>query len=684
MGLSELYYLADILGQDRPEVRRMLQTAKLSPHNIHIIQKHMMLMVRQRGFDLSNLPLFSLTIPKAIDHDGIFIGNILIAEKQCGKLYLPTESFVLHNLIAGISGCGKSTIIKQIAPQLIEKGIKTIILDNESEYKSLLNFINPENILIIDTYDDKDNFLQPPTGSSPKEWFAKLKNLFREVFFLRDGSINLLSEVLTSLYEKSGVFAGGENYPTLNDLIRLLESKKYKGWSRTSGYQESLINRFKGLQDSLGNTLACEKGYEIEKKQGKLIIYRTANISDDIRSFYINLKMLREATYREKLPPQGLKTVFIIEEAHKLYNQKIAVRNDMGEPMMFSNSRTFRKRGIGCIYADQVPSELPAALSGNVSTHIIFRLVNSKCVWRVAQSINLNPQQAEYLTILPQRQCIIQSGDYAEPVLVEIPFQTFEYVTEEQVIDHKQNTIQKLSYKPISDYHISVFSTDAKTPSSYPEKNHKKDNAGQTWKAILNLVAERQPILLAEIYRNIDTVSNWQKKNILSEMENREMIETCRVSMGTKGNPKSYVVLRQSGAEFIGKNYKDVKLAGKGDTLHVIYQHLIANALKESGENAIIEYHFNGKAVDIAQIGDDRSIAYEIELKPSHPHVSENISKDLEAGFSNVIIVTTNKAGQDQVKDLLCNRVEWDKLKNVNFMLIKDILGKGTEKKGIK
>ncbi|MGD2084568.1 MAG: ATP-binding protein [Candidatus Aminicenantes bacterium] len=614
------------------------------------------------------------TFPSGLEAEkpGIFIGTILYGDRHGANLLIPVESFALHVLIAGISGSGKSFLIKLILPQLIEKGITVKIFDSENEYKSLLNVVEPGRIYIIDAKNDRDNFLEPPPGVSPSEWISKLLNLLREVFYLRDGTINLLRNLLNDLLNSRGIYNGNDNYPTIHDLVNMLDNIQFKPGSRYSGYHESLTNRFKGLQENLGDTLACKKGFDLTNEPGKIIVYRTASLSDDIRNFYINLKMLKEAMYREKLPPQGLRTIFLIEEAHKLYNERIARRNDLGEPMIFSSSRTFRKRGIGCVYSDQVPSVLPAALSANVNSHIVLKLVHGKCIWRISQAIGLTPEQAEYLPVMPQRQCVYQSGVYPEPLLIEIPELYFDYVSEEEVEAHMKPILENLKYTPL-DGNSSLDLGQGMTLFSQSQAGKSKQKPNQIWKKILKTVSENAPVSLREIYEACD-INHFQGRKILTDMEKQDMLECCAVSFGSRGNPKTYVVLKSKGAEFIGVDYEAVKLKGKGDTAHVILQTLLAQAMKDSGKTVSIEYYANGKSVDIAEIREDKSIAYEIELAPAHPHVAENVRKDFEAGFSQVVVITKNKAGMEEARNQIIREIEWEKLSKVEYKLPKDFL----------
>jgi hypothetical protein len=138
------------------------------------------------------------------------------------KMTIPVESFSEHTLNLGHSGCGKSFLNKFIIPQLAAKGVCVKVFDNENEYKDLIKVVEPGKIYIIDPHFDRDNPFEPPPGVPPKEWLSKLINIFREVFYLRDGSINLLRIMLNDLFYSRGIFSGGDNYPSILDLVNKL------------------------------------------------------------------------------------------------------------------------------------------------------------------------------------------------------------------------------------------------------------------------------------------------------------------------------------------------------------------------------------------------------------------------------------------------------------------------------
>jgi len=670
--LQELAYLAEILGKDRPEILCCLEKAARNPDLTQTYLRHFQRLAQKEGFSLHELPLFSLNLPEHLDENGIFAGNIISGSRRTKRLFASLDSFGSHTLVAGQTKIGKSTLVKSFIPQFVEKGIPVWIFDYENEYKSLLRLIDPDDICILDAANDRDNFLEPAVLASPEEWKGKWRSVLRELW-IREGGINLIDEIFKNLYENSGVFSGSENYPSINDVMNFLRSIQFKQGSRYSMYHESVISRFGGLYDNL-KCLRCKKGYDIRQflEKKKCVIFNTRGLADDIRHFYINLKTLRVMTYLEKLPPQGMRLLLIVDEAHKLYNKEIAKKYDLGEPMVFSNARTFAKRGIACIYLDQVPSELPSALFGNVNNRFIMRLSNGYCIKRMARATNLDLERSDQIPLLPPRQCLLHSGEFPHTVLFEVPELCFEYVTDEEVASHMGKILPLLEYVPLVE---TIELSNSNEAHALPgEKSMPSARPNRLWTEIVKLVAEIRWISLTDLAAHLGNLAPWHVRKIISAIAKNDLIELCPISLGTRGNPKTFVVLKQKGAEFIGLKFDDVKLVGKGSAEHIILQNLLAEVMKDSGKTVAIEHSANGKSVDIAEVKNDGVTAYEIELAPSHPHVAENILRDLDAGFDEVVVVTRNQAGQNEAKAAIYKAVPWERFQRVKFKLLREFL----------
>jgi hypothetical protein len=661
--LEQLKILAGPLGIDRPDIAKCLEKAARNPDSIPAYKNHFLKLLKREGFPLHDLPLFSLNHPTDAPEEGIFVGNIVFGNGRTRKLFIPLESFQRHSLVVGMTGTGKSTLVKSLIPQFIKMGIGVWIFDHENEYKSLIRNVEPDKMLVLDHETDKDNLLEPADLVARERWRSVLLAVLREQW-LRDGSLNLLGDVLSQVCSREG------RKPNVLDVFMQLKAMQFKPGTRYSGYHESAINRIAGLLDDMGKVLLCERGYRLADLMDKCVVFNISAMSDVRRHFYVTLKMLRVMTFLEKLPPKGLRILFIIDEAHRFYNKEIArKRSDMGEPLMFANARTFAKRGIGCFYLDQIPSELPPAPRGNVNNIFCARLTNGECIRWAEKAMNLTPQRAQKIPLIEDRHFLFLSGEFPNVLLLEVPEIRFGYVTDEEAHIHTEKLISGLEYVPApeesEDLKEEALSVTSKASSARPNK---------LWAEIAKLVAEIGWISLSDLGAHLGNLAPWHVRRNLAAMVKQDLIELCPISFGTRGNPRTYVILCPKGAEFIGLKHDDVRLQGKGSTEHVILQNILAEAMKNAGKTVVIEHSANGKSVDIAEISPDRTIAYELELAPAHEHVAENAIKDIEAGFDKVVVITKNQAGQNEAKERIYKTIGWEKLPKIEFKLLREFL----------
>jgi len=134
---EELFYYADILGRERPEIHKCLEKAARNPELTLDYIRHFKRLLKNKDFDLSDLPLFG-SAPENRPREGIYAGDIMFGNRTSGKLLLPVEAFAEHTLVVGHSGAGKSFLIRMLVPQFAEREISIRIFDSQKEYRSLL------------------------------------------------------------------------------------------------------------------------------------------------------------------------------------------------------------------------------------------------------------------------------------------------------------------------------------------------------------------------------------------------------------------------------------------------------------------------------------------------------------------------------------------------------------------
>lgn len=668
---EELKYLGEKLGLDRPEVMNCLEKAIRNPVNIPVYKKHFLRLLKQEGLCLADLPEFPKLIEQDIHRDGIHIGYVGEGS-NIQNFFLPIEIFIdQHTLITGITGAGKSILLDIIASGLIEKGKKVLIIDSADEHSGLIEFLPPDVLLAVEPGKFKINPLEPPPRVDRLTWKGIFLNLWRSDLYLRDGSINELNSILSSL-------SANKIHPTMIDLHKAILSRNYRAGSRQAGYIESLRNRSEMFMNSyLTEAFLCQKGYPLEDIQlKKSCVQRVRKISDDLMSsFYVDFILKWIQTYLENNPGEiNHDNVIVIEEAHRFFYKGLRNRSDIREPVMLSLAREVRKLGISLVFIDQIPSLLPRQLIGNINTFITFSLVNIPCVKTISEACGFDQEQKEAIPMLGKREAIIFSDVLSQPYKFRTRDFNLPKVSEEYINERMEQELSSLPYIPIPETEDEVEGFETGAGIEIKSVSSKKIilKPRRIWREILDILVEVSFIGLTQLYDTIGASPRFCRK-VIGEMESLNMVETCTLSLGKKGNPTTYVIMKPKGAEFLGINYEDIKLPGKGSTEHILIQNILGSKMKESGKRVIVEHFMNGKSADIAAFENDKTLAYEIELEPNE-HIAENITRDLAARFDEVVIISKSTSLQNEIKDMVYRSVDWTFLSKVRFQLIRDFL----------
>lgn len=598
---------------------------------------------------------------------------MLLRANKSSDFRLPEDvSEEKHLFIVGYSGVGKSHAVKILSKASIELGRKELILDSADEHMDLCQFFPPEVLLVADPKGLKINFQNPPPNVDRTIWRGILINIFREGMYFRDGACNELNSILANL-------SANKPCPTFPDLYRAIMNRSYRAGSRRAEYIESLKNRSEMLLNSyISDALMCAKGHPLEEVLIKRsCVLRVGRIPNDLlRNFYVNFILKWMETYLTFNPhEQGENSrIIVIEEVHRYCYVGIKNRSDLREPIILSFAREIRKRNVSLIFTDQLVSLTPKQLLGNIDTFLIFRLINSSCIKAISDSCSLYPQQKELIPTLPKQVAIVHSGALSQPYLVEIIDFPIKKVSEEYIREKMDPVISSLPYTPLpgredetDEFHIAGGMEIGAVSSRKIELKPRP-----IWKMILEKVAEKGFFSLTQLYEEIGASPRFMRR-VIGEMEDLRMVDAATLSLGRRGNPTTYILMKPKGAEFLGTKYEYVKLPGKGSTSHILIQNLVVRKLNESGRKAAVEYYLNGKSADVAEFTEDKTMAYEIEMEPNQ-HVAENIVKDLEAGYTEVVVISKNNMLENEIKDIVYRSVDLAMQDKVSFRLLRDIL----------
>jgi hypothetical protein len=379
---KRIEYYSELLGRHRPDIQLKLETYKRFPKLADRIESELFGLLKLEGFDIIDLPDFPCPCPDDLKNEGIHVGYFIEKGKRGRPFYIPLAAFDgKHTLIAGKTGSGKTYLGKILFYELTKKGIPVILFDEQNEAADLVKILGVEKVSIINPFDLKLPLLMCPPNCDYESYYGLVKSIFRECFYMKDGSLNLMDELRDYLARK------GNKYPSVADFFNLIKSWRTNPMSRERGFIETLYNRFRS---HVGGPFDGREGHRIEKLEEDSSIIQTGLITDSYdRNFYMNQFLTWFRFYRMNNPSTGPSVVLILEESHRYFFKKNNERADLSEPMMYQMVRECRKAGISLVLIDQNPDKLPSQVLANISNWFAFSLPDSRDVKTMCHSMGI-------------------------------------------------------------------------------------------------------------------------------------------------------------------------------------------------------------------------------------------------------------------------------------------------------
>jgi type IV secretory pathway VirB4 component len=172
------------------------------------------------------------------------------------------ESFKKHWLIAGTTGGGKTTLIKNIIIQTLSQPAPPtfMILERKQEFTELLSMF--PDLQILDAKHLAFNPLHPPDGIPTAQWISIFTECMINHLDIREASSSfILDHALRKIEEmkKEG------KYPNLGDLYTFIKGTSYPAMSKNGQQKETVLNRFNDLLNHLPDMFNTKKQTDLDK-----------------------------------------------------------------------------------------------------------------------------------------------------------------------------------------------------------------------------------------------------------------------------------------------------------------------------------------------------------------------------------------------------------------------------------
>lgn len=381
------------------------------------------------------------------------------------------EDLTRHCLVAGTTGSGKTTTVRQILKSLQGFGAHPelrvpfmVIEPAKTEYRGLFEELkaggrrpvrlvpNPSaaDLNSGDAVALRFNPFQAPVGVSLGRHFEATKILLRSCFSMQESLPQILEATLLAAYlERSWSDAdfalpvpellANRTWPTFDSMVTRPKSPSNVVRSTVAelGYEERLCQSFtaavlvrlrsfaigaKGLIFS-GNDKELDWNAILQRP----IFIELSEIPEpDVRRFLVGALMIRLSEVRAL---QGLSAALrhlvVLEEAHHVLRQDTGLSPSAAliresNLLLADAFAEMRAYGQGILVADQSPAELEPAILRNTGTKLLHTSYYEPDVQAVADSIGMEQAQRQILRQLRPGECVAKTPELLLPVLCKV------------------------------------------------------------------------------------------------------------------------------------------------------------------------------------------------------------------------------------------------------------------------
>lgn len=430
---------SQIFSFDRPSTLTFLPSSYLARMtNLPTYEHPGIAVTKTRRFDLIP-PLTQKTKDGSVTLGNIVDGTVLLEQ----KVQLDLSSLSTHVFVAGITGSGKSTTIQTLISQAAQQDVKILIIEPvKREYRHL----NLPGLRVFSIGDPGCQLELNPfvfEGVACSTHLDHLKSLFAAAYVLYPPMPYVLEQALYEVYQEKGWdFTSGLNwrspkkhprsYPNLTSLLAKIGEVIAR-----SGYGPRLEPEIKAALEmrinnlrigAKGALLDTPRSFSLEELIQQPTVLELQGIGDpEQRAFLMGLLLTK--IYEGSIasgPSQKLRLLIIIEEAHRLLEEKPGNGEDFANPQakaieafgdMLAELRAY---GVGLIIAEQSPSRITQQVLKNTATKFAHQLVDATERDLMAGAMVLTEDERLALATLPRGHMLMFSHGMNRPMHIAV------------------------------------------------------------------------------------------------------------------------------------------------------------------------------------------------------------------------------------------------------------------------
>jgi hypothetical protein len=579
------------------------------------------------------------------------LGEVYYGNSPLFHFGLREDEWIQHVAIFGRTGSGKTNVGFLFVQNLLDKGKPFLIFDWKRNYRDLLPIFKDIAIFTVGREISPFTFnpLIPPPGTPPTIWLKKLIEILCHVYWLGEGVAYLLQKAIDDVYQEFGVYQQAKRFPTLMDVRRWLED--YKAKRREAEWMDSTLRVVGTLCYGDIGKVVNSPSITMEELLKHNVILELDALTNSDKTFLIESLLLWIHHYRlQQKERETFKHAIIIEEAHHVLLKK----KETKETIMDVILREIRELGEAIVLIDQHPSLISIPSIGNTYCTIAMNLKHARDVNTIGEAMLLSSEEREYLGKLPVGYGIVKlQGRYFKPFLAKFPLLDVE---KGSIPDEEIKGLTK-GYSEKFNVVLTDFGKREEIPVDQPEEKRKIENSlGKEERKLLEDIVKFAVSGIADRFRRLNVTAH-QGYKILEVLLSTGFIISSFIAT-TKGRVR-FLQLSEKGKQLIdSKESRD--LSTKGGPEHEYWKHKVAASLREHGYTVEFEKAVDGHYADILANKGNETVAVEVETGKSD--AMENVRRDLEAGYSVLCFVLTEKCAA-RLKENFATEMESGKLR---------------------
>jgi uncharacterized protein len=398
--------------------------------------------------------------PRGAAKPCLALGSVLDESlSPAGDFPVPLDTLNRHAFVCGATGSGKSQTVRALLERATGAGIAWLAIEPaKAEYARMagrVDGLGPQSDVYVIRPGDPDhapaslNPLEPEAGFPLQSHLDLVRALFLAAFDADEPFPQVLAHALTKAYDRAGwdltiggpardggsSNGGGQQaaprYPVLSDL----QDVAHQVISEI-GYGQEVTDNVRGFIDVRLSSLRLgasgrffEGGHPIDigellRRNTVLEIEQIANDQD--KAFLIGTVIIRivehlRVRYGRREDPVDLHHLTVIEEAHRLLRNAVEGPRAQAVEIFASLLAEIRAYGEGIVVAEQIPSKILPDVVKNSALKVMHRLPAKDDRDVVGATMNLQPDQSEYVVGVRPGIAAVTTDGMDRPVLVRMP-----------------------------------------------------------------------------------------------------------------------------------------------------------------------------------------------------------------------------------------------------------------------